>query len=103
MSRKPGDRVAFVCSYTPRKCGIATFTSDLIENTALAAKGDFEPLVVAMRAENNLQYKDPVKFEIRQDVQNDYICALYFSINCDDPAPQLIIERIASSTGTSTG
>ncbi|MGD2095775.1 MAG: glycosyltransferase, partial [Phycisphaerales bacterium] len=50
------------------------FTSDLIKNTDLAAKGEFEPLVVAMRSED-LKYEDPVKFEIRQNVKSDYICA----------------------------
>lgn len=67
-------KLAFISSFTPRKCGIATFTSDLINSIALAANGEFEPLVVAMRSEDN-KYKDPVKFEIRQNVKNDYICA----------------------------
>jgi len=68
-------KVAFLSSFLPRRCGIATFTSDLIDSTALAAKGDFEPLVVAMRSDSDLKYSDPVKFEIRQDVKSDYICA----------------------------
>jgi len=68
-------KVAFVSSFLPRKCGIATFCSDLIGSTAAAGKDDFEPLVVAMRQDSDLKYKDPVKFEIRQNVKNDYICA----------------------------
>lgn len=67
-------KIVFISSFPPRKCGIATFTSDLIESTTLSAKGDFEPLVVAMRSEDQ-KYDDPVKFEIRQDVKSDYICA----------------------------
>ena len=67
-------KVAFIASYLPRKCGIATFTADLIQNTTLAAKGKFEPLVVAMRSDEQ-KYADPVKFEIRQNVKNDYISA----------------------------
>ncbi len=74
MAKGSTKKVAFISSYPPRKCGIATFTSDLIKNTALAANGEFEPLVVAMRSEDQ-KYNDPVKFEIRQDVKNDYICA----------------------------
>ncbi len=75
MAKSSAKRVAFISSFLPRKCGIATFTSDLIENATEAAKGDFEPLVVAMRSDSDLKYNDPVKFEIRQNVKNDYICA----------------------------
>ena len=75
MAKGPAKKVAFISSFPPRKCGIATFTSDLIKNTATAAKSDFEPLVVAMRSDDNLKYDDPVKFEIRQNVKSDYICA----------------------------
>ncbi|HEW79194.1 MAG TPA: glycosyltransferase, partial [Phycisphaerales bacterium] len=74
MAKGTTKKVAFISSYRPRKCGIATFTSDLIENVTSSAKGEFEPLVVAMRSEDQ-KYDDPVKFEIRQNVKNDYICA----------------------------
>jgi len=74
MAKGSTKKVAFISSFLPRKCGIATFSSDLIDNTATAAKGEFEPLVVAMRSEDH-KYKDPVKFEIRQNVKSDYICA----------------------------
>jgi glycosyltransferase involved in cell wall biosynthesis len=66
--------VVFISSFPPRKCGIATFTSDLAKNVGAAAKGEFEPLVVSMSSENH-KYEDPVKFEIRQNVKSDYICA----------------------------
>ena len=75
MAKGSKRKVAFISTYPPRKCGIATFTSDLIRSTKAAAKGQFEPLVVAMRSDNDLKYNDPVKFEIRQDVKSDYICA----------------------------
>jgi len=74
MAKDSTKKVAFISSSLPRKCGIATFTSDLINNTATAAKGEFEPLVVAMRSEDH-KYNDPVKFEIRQNVKSDYISA----------------------------
>ena len=67
-------KIVFISTFPPRKCGIATFTSDLIENTAAAAKGEFEPLVVAMRNDDQ-KYDDPVKFEIHENVKSDYICA----------------------------
>ncbi len=75
MAKNSKRKVAFVSSFLPRRCGIATFTSDLIKNTGLAAKDSFEPLVVAMRSEDEIKYNEPVKFEIRQHVKNDYICA----------------------------
>ena len=68
-------RVVFISTYPPRKCGIATFTSDLIKSTSAAAEGQFEPLVVTMQSDPALRYDDPVKFEIRQNVRRDYICA----------------------------
>jgi len=75
MAKGSTKKVAFISSFLPRKCGIATFTSDLVKNTGLAAKGRFEPLVVVMRSDNDLKYTDPVKFEIRENVKNDYISA----------------------------
>jgi len=74
MAKITAKKVVFISSFPPRRCGIATFASDLIDSTALAAKGEFEPLVVAMRSGDH-KYDEPVKFEIRQDVKSDYICA----------------------------
>ncbi len=74
MAKSSKKKIAFISSYPPRKCGIATFTSDLIENIRLSTKGGFEALVVAIQSEKH-KYRDPVKFEIRQDVKNDYLCA----------------------------
>ncbi len=74
MAKSSTKKVVFISSFLPRKCGIATFTSDLARNTAAAAKGEFEPLVVALRSEDH-KYENPVKFEIRQNVKSDYICA----------------------------
>jgi glycosyltransferase involved in cell wall biosynthesis len=74
MPKSTPKRVVFISSFLPRKCGIATFTSDLITNIAAAAKGEFEPLVVAMHS-GDQKYNDPVKFEVHQDIKSDYICA----------------------------
>jgi glycosyltransferase involved in cell wall biosynthesis len=74
MAKSTAKKVVFISSFPPRKCGIATFTSDLIDSITLSAKDEFEPLVVAMRSEDH-KYNHPVKFEIRQNVKSDYICA----------------------------
>lgn len=68
-------KVAFISSYPPRKCGIATFTSDLIANIELASEGEFEPMVVAMDSGVELEYDEPVKIKIRKDVKYDYVLA----------------------------
>ncbi|MHC4489142.1 MAG: glycosyltransferase [Planctomycetota bacterium] len=73
MIRKPAKRVVFISSYPPRKCGIATFTSDLIANIELASEGEFEPMVVAMSSGAELEYDEPAKLRIRKDVKYDYI------------------------------
>jgi glycosyltransferase involved in cell wall biosynthesis len=75
MVESGSKKVAFISTYTPRICGIATFTADLIENTSNASQGNFEPLIVAMRNDAQLEYKDPVKFEIRENVKKDYLSA----------------------------
>jgi len=75
MARSQGKRVVFISSFLPRKCGIATFSSDLIKHIRLAAGKDFEPLVVAMQSDDEYQYSEPVKFEIRQNVKKDYLSA----------------------------
>lgn len=74
MPKSTPKKVVFISSFLPRKCGIATFTSDLITSTSTAAKGELEPLVVAMHY-GEQKYNEPVKFEIHQDVKRDYICA----------------------------
>ncbi len=75
--------IAFICSFTPRNCGIATFTSDLIDNVRLAAGSDFEPTVIAMQPENPLKYQKPVKLSIRKNIKQDYIRAAQY-INSSD-------------------
>ncbi len=75
MAKRSLRKVAFVSSYLPTKCGIATFTSDLISNISLAAGDNFEPLVVAVHDNQDNSFADPVKFEVRRQVKNDYICA----------------------------
>ena len=68
-------KVVFVCSFVPRKCGIATFTSDLINGVAVSAADAFRPAVVAMQSGPELRYDKPVRFRIRKELEHDYIHA----------------------------
>jgi glycosyltransferase involved in cell wall biosynthesis len=72
---KKKKKVAFIASYLPRKCGIATFTSDLINNMKLAAGEEFEPQVFAMQSTDELPYHKPVKLAIRKNIKYDYLSA----------------------------
>ncbi len=75
MAKSSARKVAFISSFPPRRCGIAEFTSDLVKSIAATAGKDFDPLVVAMQSGSPCQYANPVKFEVRRNVKNDYVCA----------------------------
>ena len=71
-------RVAFIGNYLPRKCGIATFTSDLAE----AFNEEFpqiQTLTLAMNdTEEGYAYPAQVRYEIKQDDRLDYERAANF-------------------------
>ena len=67
------NKIAYVSSYSPRECGIATFTKNLI--VAKNQLGIFrKPLVVAMNeGEAIYNYDRLVRCQIRRDFPEDYV------------------------------
>ena len=67
------NKIAYVSSYPPRECGIATFTKDLI---IASNRLDIfrKPLVVAMNERETIyNYDRFVRFQIRRDFPEDYV------------------------------
>lgn len=76
--RDDGIAIAFVGTYGPRRCGIATFTADLAAAVA-SVDGRAVPMVLAVTdPSGQYQYPAEVKFEIRQNVKADYARAAEF-------------------------
>ena len=71
-------RVAFIGNSLPRRCGIATFTTDL--HKAVQSSGtQIETCIVAMNDDRRTyDYPPEVKFQIRDDVLEDYTQAADF-------------------------
>lgn len=75
--------IAFVGSYPPRRCGIATFTRDLAVSIG-AASDRVRPMVLAMSDPGGqYDYPSEVKYEIRQGSKGDYSRAAEF-VNYSD-------------------
>lgn len=66
-------KIAYVSSYSPRECGIATFTKNLVVSTNKL--GIFrKPLVVAMNEKETIyNYDRLVKYQVRRDFPKDYV------------------------------
>ncbi|HWF64715.1 MAG TPA: glycosyltransferase, partial [Rhizomicrobium sp.] len=71
-------RVAFIGNSLPRRCGIATFTTDL--HRAVQSSGtQIEASIVAMNDDRRAyDYPPEVGFQIRDDVLEDYTRAADF-------------------------
>lgn len=67
--------IAFLGTYTPRECGIATFTKDLIDSVDLLGKFAPARVIGVNEIETIYDYDSRVKQQIRQDFEEDYIQA----------------------------
>ncbi|MCX6161879.1 MAG: glycosyltransferase family 4 protein [Ignavibacteriae bacterium] len=75
-------KFAFIGSYLPRKCGIATFTNNLIKSVVNSLGGESilqHAYVVAMNDQGQeYNYPPEVKFVINQNEHRDYLAAAQF-------------------------
>ena len=75
------NRIAFIGNSLPRRCGIATFTTDL-QHAVAASRGDLETVIVAMTDHGNTyEYPSTVGFQINDQRPEDYIRAAEFLNN----------------------
>ena len=63
--------IAFLSTWPPRQCGIATFTQDLIE--AIDSIGLVDTNVIAVNNSKEREYNSKVIYEINQNQRADYI------------------------------
>lgn len=71
-------RIAFIGNSLPRRCGIATFTTDL-QQAAAASPLPLETAIVAMTdSGRSYSYPRAVAFEVKQDRLEDYVRAADF-------------------------
>ncbi|MBP6017052.1 MAG: glycosyltransferase family 4 protein [Candidatus Promineofilum sp.] len=76
------DRIAFIGNYLPRQCGIATFTTDLLQ----AVAGEFSHTHCIALPVNDIEggytYPPPVRFElVEKDVESYRRAADFLNIN----------------------
>jgi len=76
---KPEFNIAFVGNYSPRLCGIATFTTDLCEATARQLGQRSHVFTVAINdTDQGYAYPPQVEFAIQRNQQGDYYEAANF-------------------------
>ena len=74
-------RVAFIGNHLPRRCGIATFTHDL-HRAVSTARPDLETCVVAMTDPGRTyDYPPAVRFQVHDEMIDDYVRAAEFLNN----------------------
>jgi hypothetical protein len=71
-------KIAFVGDHLPRKCGIATFTADVLAAVATACPQSQCLCVAVNDIEGGYEYPDVVRFEIEEQDLASYLRAADF-------------------------
>ncbi len=76
------DSVAVIGNYLPRQCGIATFTTDLVEGLSAEAPDIYNWAAAMNDKPEGYPYPEKVRFEINQNKLSDYsIASQFFNIS----------------------
>lgn len=69
--------IVYITTFPPRECGIATFTSDLIDNfdKLYAKQEETKVIAVTTDSSHHIDYPEKVIAKIRQDNKEDYLNA----------------------------
>lgn len=89
MKNNKRTKIAFLSTYPPRECGLATFTQDLV--TALDCIGEIDTVVIAVINQDNEKYDSKVFAKIIQQEKGDYLKAAKM-LNASD-IDLLVIEH----------
>jgi len=73
MKTNSAKRIAFLSTYPPKECGLATFTEDLVNAIDKNAENSFvQTCIMAMT--KNEEYTDPrVAFQVKQEERSSYL------------------------------
>jgi glycosyltransferase involved in cell wall biosynthesis len=73
ISNAPEKRIAYLSTYPPRECGIATFTKDLIDAIDELNKLRPPAVIAVNEKETIYNYDRKVKWQIERDSIDDYV------------------------------
>lgn len=74
-------KIAYIATYPPRRCGIGTFTENLLSSMQISKKADIEAKVIAMNNVDLFSYPEEVVLSIQENNADEYLKAADFINN----------------------